>query len=295
MKELILIDFSWLYNRYYYVSICGVAYSIKKHERNQEKKKIKERLEHSLLEFLSLIHRSYPEAKIFMALDPLTSTLKNKLIFEGYKQNRDKEAKKDVYFHLVDIIKSLFTKLDPCSFSFLKEKGYEADQLIAFLTQKYYRTHKVIIYSGDKDLLQLTSYPHVFASEKFERGKFIIKTDKEIFEKFKSYKGEDFSRISTNKKDILKYRSLKGDPSDNLDPVFPRIKDKEIAEIIQNHWTDNQDETLTEKDIKRILKGLEESNPELARKLRRNKKAWLRNYQIMDLFHIGDIKIRRLM
>ena len=295
MKELILIDFSWLYNRYYYTSICDVTYHIKKHERNQEKEKIKERLEHSLMKFLNYVHKFYPEAKIMMALDPFNSTLKNKLIFEGYKQNRDKEAKKDVYFHLVDIIKSLFTKLDPHSFSFLKEKGYEADQLIAFLTQKYYKTHKIIIYSGDKDLLQLTAYSNVFVSDKFERGKFIIKTDKEIFEKFKNYKGEDFSRISTNKKDILKYRSLKGDPSDNLDPVFPRIKDKEIAEIIQNHWTGNQKEALTDKDIKRILKGLEESNPELAGKLRRNKKVWLRNYQIMDLFHIGDIKIRRLM
>ena len=287
MKRIILIDFSWLYNRYYYVAHYNASVS-------EESIDIRATLERMLLQFLTLAHRSYPSAKIFMALDPATSTLKNKAIFEGYKQNRDKEAKKEVYCFIVDIIKHLVAKLDSEVFFFIKEKLYEADQVIALIAKKFHKNHEIIIYSGDKDLLQLTSYPNVFVADKFEKGHFLIKTDKEIFEKFKNSKGEDFSRISKNKRDILKYRSLKGDPSDNLSSVFPRIKDKEIAEVIQEYWVDDQLEELTEERIEDILEDLEGFNPVLAGKLRENKEVWLRNYKIMDLLHVDDINIKRL-
>ena len=288
MKRLILIDFSWLYNRYYYVA----SYNISMSEGQVD---LKEVLERMLLQFLTLVHRSYPSAKILMALDPSTSNLKNKAIFEGYKQNRNKEAKKEVYQHIVDIIKDLSSKLDSEVFYFIREKLYEADQLLAFTVKKFHKTHEIIIYSGDKDLLQLTSYPNTFIADKFEKGHFLIKTDEEIFQKFKNSKGEDFSRISTNKRDILKYRSLKGDPSDNLSSVFPRIKDKEIAEIIKNHWVDNQEEPLTEERIDKIIEDdLQFENPSLAEKLRSSKDVWLRNYKIMDLLHVDDMNIRRL-
>ena len=287
MKRLILIDFSWLYNRYYYVASYNASV-------REEPVDIRALLERMLIQFLQLAHRSYPGAKIFMALDPATSTLKNKAIFEGYKQNRDKEAKKEVYHFIVDIIKILSAKLDSEVFFFIREKLYEADQLLAFMAKKFHKNHEIIIYSGDKDLLQLTSYPNTFVADKFEHGHFLIKTNEEIFQKFKNSKGEDFSRISTNKRDILKYRSLKGDPSDNLSSVFPRIKDKEIVEIIRNYWVDNQEEPLTEVRVTDILEDLAFDNPTLAEKLKENREIWLRNYKIMDLLHGDDIEIKRL-
>ena len=288
MKRLILIDFSWLYNRYYYVASSTPSV------HDNEKKDVKVTLERMLTQFLQLVHRSYPSSKIFLALDPATSSLKNKAIFEGYKQNRDKEAKKEVYQFIVDIIKNLSAKLDSEVFYFIREKLYEADQLLAYMVKKYHKNHEIIIYSGDKDLLQLTSYPNTFIADKFEHGHFLIKTNEEIFQKFKNSKGEDFSRISMNKRDILKYRSLKGDPSDNLSSVFPRIKDKEIIEVIRGYWVDTQEEALTEERIEKILEDLEGDNPVLAEKLRANKDVWLRNYKIMDLLHVDDMSIRRL-
>ena len=287
MKRLILIDFSWLYNRYFYVASYNP--SIK-----TENIDIEGTLERMLLQFLTLVQKSYPKTPVFLALDPATSSLKNKAIYEGYKQNRNKESKKEVYRYLVYIIKRLCAKLDPKVFHFIREKSYEADQLLACIVKRYHKDHKIIIYSGDKDLLQLTSYPNTFVADKFEKGNFLIKTNEEIFEKFKNSKGETFTRISTNKRDILKYRSLKGDPSDNLEAVFPRIKDKEIAEVIRNYWVDNQEEPLTEERIEGILEDLEGDNPNLAEKLRANKEVWLRNYKIMDLLHVDDIEIKRL-
>ena len=287
MKRLILIDFSWLYNRYYYVAHYNASVS-------EEPIDVEATLERMLSQFLTLIHRSYPSAKILMALDPATSTLKNKVIFEGYKQNRDKEVKKEVYKYISNVIKYLRVNLDSEVFYFIREKLYEADQILAFIVKKYHKNHEIIIYSGDKDLLQLTSYPNTYIADKFEKGHFLLKTDEEIFEKFKNSKGEDFSRISKNKRDILKYRSLKGDPSDNLSSVFPRIKDKEIVEIIQEYWIDDQLEELTEERIEDILEDLEGFNSVLAGKLRENKEVWLRNYRIMDLLHVDDINIKRL-
>ena len=288
-ETLILIDFSWLYNKYYFVA----SYALENNKFKEDG--LEKNLYRMLYEFLKRIV-SINKVKIILALDSPTSTLNNFKIFEGYKQNRDKELKKEVYSALDNILLKLIKSLDSKVFSFVKAKGYEADQIISCITRKLHEKYKIIIFSGDKDLIQLTSYPNTFISDKFEKGNFIIKTDEELFAKFKNSKDEDFTRISNNKRDILKYRSLKGDSSDNLSPVFPRIKDKEIVEIIKNHWVDNQEEELTEERIDKIIEDdLQYENPVLAEKLKKNKDIWLRNYKIMDLLHIEGMKIKRLL
>lgn len=299
MKRIVLIDFSWLYNKYYYVA----KYAVSQQDSLDTNKGVDEVVLRMLRQFLNIVKSSYKGTSIILALDSPTSTLKNIAIFEGYKQNRDKEEKKEVYKSINDIIKNINkffadkgkNSQNSTSFSFIRSKTYEADQLIAQIVRKHSTDNEIIIFSGDKDLIQLTSYPNTYISDKFEKGQFILKTDQELFEKFKNSKGEDFTRISTNKRDILKYRSLKGDTSDNLSPVFPRIKDKEIVEIIRNHWVDNQEEALTEERIDKIIEDdLQYENPKLAEKLKVNKDVWLRNYKIMDLLHVDDMKIKVL-
>ena len=287
--KLILVDFSWLYNKYYYVATYNVSSS-----EELTSKAVKAQLLHMLTQFLMLIEKSYPKARVMLAMDSPTSTLKNFQIFEGYKQNRNKEEKKKVYANLDFIVKELVKVLNPKVFYFIREKLYEADQLLAFMVKKYHEKNEIIIFSGDKDLLQLTSYSNTYSSDKFEKGKFLIKTDEEIFQKFKNSKGEDFTRISKNKRDILKYRSLKGDTSDNLEAVFPRIKDKEIMNIIQEYWVDDQEENLSEERINDIIEDIRGDNEPLANKLEGSKEIWLRNYKIMDLLHVNDINMKRL-
>ena len=291
------MDFSWLYNKYYYVA----KYSATQQGSFDAEKGIEKTVFRMLSQFFNIVRNSY-EAKIILALDSPTSALKNKAIFEGYKQNRDKEEKREVYRDINKIIKNLNkffnikgkSFLKNTTFSFIKAKTYEADQLIAQLVRKHSNNNEIIIFSGDKDLIQLTSYPNTYISDKFEKGNFIIKSDEELFSKFKNSKGEDFTRISTNKRDILKYRSLKGDPSDNLSPIFPRIKDKEIVQIIKEYWVDNQEEDLSEIRIDDIINDMKHDNEPLANKLEANKDVWLRNYKIMDLLHVDSMKIKVL-
>ena len=289
MRILLLIDFSWLYNKYYYVA----TYSMQEKTEVFKKENLEGNVLSMLKQFLNLVKSSYNDAKILLALDSPTTTLNNFKLFEGYKQNRNKEVKKEVYAHLDDILVKLIKSLDSKSFSFIKAKGYEADQVLSYMIKKFHDKFQIILFSGDKDLIQLTAYSNVFISDKFEKGNFIIKTDEELFQKFKNSKGEDFTRISTNKKDILKYRVLKGDTSDNLSPVFPRIKDKEIVDIVKNYWIDEED--LTEERINDIIDDIKEDNEILAKKLEENKGIWLRNYKIMDLFHVEGIKVKRLL
>lgn len=292
------MDFSWLYNKYYYVA----KYAAAQEGSLDSSKNLDLVVSRMLSQFFTVVRNSCQNTRVFLALDSPTSSLKNFEIFEGYKQNRNKEEKKEVYKNINSIIKNLnkffsikeknFSK--STTFSFMRAKTYEADQLIAQIVRKHSVDNEIIIFSGDKDLIQLTSYPNTYISDKFEKGNFIIKTDEELFNKFKNSKGEDFSRVSTNKRDILKYRSLKGDSSDNLSPVFPRIKDKEIVTIIKEYWIDNQEETLSEERINDIIDDIKGDNEPLAKKLLENKDIWLRNYKIMDLLHTDNMKIKVL-
>ena len=290
MRTFILIDFSWLYNKYYFAA----SYALGNDFKGNFNDTIESNLYRMLYEFLIRVINTN-KAKVVLALDSPTSTLNNFKLFEGYKQNRNKELKKEVYAILDIVLLRLIKTLDSKSFSFIKAKGYEADQILSYMVKRLHEENKIIIFSGDKDLIQLTSYDNVFISDKFEKGNFIVKTDEELFSKFKNSKDEDFTRISTNKRDILKYRALKGDTSDNLSPVFPRIKDKEIVEVIKNYWVDNQEEELSEERINKILEDLQQDNSSLADKLRQNKDIWLRNYKIMDLLHVEGIKVKRLL
>ena len=287
MFELILIDFSWLYNRYYYVAkyqadLKGIPFE----ERTGW---IKTTLLSMLTSFFKVVKEKCFTAKILLALDTPTSELVGSPSKEGYKQNRDKEEKHEVYENLNAVISALS---EDGKLTFIRAWGYEADHVIAYLAEKYCDSKAILIYSGDKDLLQLTYHKRIKVSDKFEKGSFLVKTDCEIYNKFKNSKGEDFTRISEDKRDILKYRVLKGDPSDNLKPVFPRIKDKEIAEIIKNYWIDHED--FSSERAFKIIEDLKWDNPKLAEKLQESVDNWVRNYNLMNLHGIKDLQIKRI-
>ena len=282
MFSIILIDFSWLYNKYYYVA------KIKEDDKN----KVYEKATGMLEGFFYHLKKNYSSAKVLLVLDAPLSSTQNAALCPEYKQNRNKEEKKDVYKGFKDVVGNLSQRV-PEGFTFVRAYGYEADQVIASIARKHNSIgQNVLIYSGDKDLLQLTYYNHVVISDKFNKGKFHIKTDAEIFAKFKNSQG-DFTRISTNKRDILKYRVLKGDTSDNLKPVFPRIKDKEITSIIKSYWID--EEELTSQRIEDIIDNVRGDNTELADKLYEHKENWLRNYKLMNLYDLPEIEVKKVV
>ena len=286
MFNVILIDFSWLYNKYYYVA------KVKPLKESNTPEDLALQVYDMLYRFLALVEKSYLSSKFLLVLDSPLSTTDNISLNANYKQNRNKEEKKEVYRGFKEIVGKLSQKLSS-KFTFVRALGYEADQVIAFLAEKYQEQYKVLIFTGDKDLLQMSYYSNVEISDKYEKGMFLLKSDKDIFEKFKNNKGEDFTRISTNKKDILKYRVLKGDQSDNLKSVFPRIKDTEIIDIIKNYWID--EETLSLERISDIIDDIRGDNLKLAEKLQENAEVWLTNYKIMNLYNLEGLKVKKVV
>lgn len=208
-RTLILVDFSWVLNRFFF----GFKDSfIKKDDENI--------FTGSLLGYTLFAERlvtKYPDAKVMFCMD---GECTKKALSDDYKAHRDDERKKQVYKD-TDTLINLLSHVK--KFYFAKNDKQEADDTIAVLAYKYRNEFdEIIIYSGDKDFFQLANTFKV--SNEYEKG-FKFVTDNKVFEKF---------GVSTD--NLLAFRILDGDKSDNLKAPVARIRTdfkKEIAE----KWT----------------------------------------------------------
>lgn len=102
--------------------------------------------------------------------------------------------------------------------------GFEADDLIATLTEKFKNKPnlKIIILTGDRDTLQLV-----------EDDKVLVKTFKKGVSETFIYNEEKIKEIYGLKpKELIDYKSLVGDPSDNIKGV-PKIGPKTALFLIK--------------------------------------------------------------
>lgn len=126
------------------------------------------------------------------------------------------------------------------SLLFVTSDNHEADEVIASFVPYYNENAIIHIFSGDKDLLQLCNYENTFVGEKYTNGLEIKPyTTEEILEKFNKVTQ---GRLQ-NLKDLVKFRTFRGDTSDNIPAAVPRITTKAIFDIIENCWS--KDEPLS--------------------------------------------------
>jgi DNA polymerase I len=110
----------------------------------------------------------------------------------------------------------------------VEKEGYEADDLIATFARKTEKLHpdvEVIIVTGDLDTLQLVNdQTKVFA---LRRGMSdsVLYGEKEIFE-----------RYSLKPEQMIDYKGLRGDPSDNL-PGVKGVGEKTAVELLKKYKT----------------------------------------------------------
>ena len=105
-------------------------------------------------------------------------------------------------------------------------KGYEADDIIGSLTEKFKKEKdlKIIIVTGDLDTLQLV-----------DGKKIVIYTMKRGLSDTVIYDEEMVkNRYGLEPSQLNDYRGLKGDPSDNI-PGVPGIGDKTASELLKEH------------------------------------------------------------
>lgn len=180
--------------------------------------------------------------EVWFILDGSNSTASRKAIYEGYKANRDEDTKKEVY-ERVDEFLALMDELysEDYKVKFIRSENHEADDVIAAICQSgganYY------IFSGDKDLMQLAKYEYVgicktnhmfidFNAKTLPAGTFPRYKNSEILAKYSSALKVPITNIS----DIIKYKTFRGDMSDNIPSAVRNLKAKSIKELIDNCW-----------------------------------------------------------
>ena len=152
---------------------------------------------------------------LFVAFDAHAKTKRHE-VFDQYKAGRQKPP--EAIYQQKKLITQL---LDLAKIKQFENPGDEADDLIATLTKQYVNDHQIVIFSEDKDLLQLVQ-PNVEVLVK-------NKKDKKTYIKINQTNFQDFYQI--NPQQIVDYKAIAGDMSDNLKGV-KGIGDKTAISLI---------------------------------------------------------------
>ena len=261
MKELLLVDLNYLYNKYYYVALYS------------GKSDVHASCHSMLLEFLHRIPATY---KVIYCVDGEESKLGE--YYEGYKKLRKKKTE---LYSRYNEFQHILAREFPDS-RVLVNKYAEGDELIAYFALKN-KGKKTTVFSGDKDLLQLSVIRGVNITDTFRNGKFINLTKLDIRSKFKYTAGKYIKNVSQ----ILPFRVFTGDKSDNIPPAISRLKytDKRVLVYFINKlgfYGMIKDYDL--EFVNMLAKQLSiYKHTKLAEKVLANKNNIIRNYSLMNL------------
>ncbi len=188
---------------------------------------------YGLLSMLIAIIKDLKPDYMVAAYDMPKETLRHK-IFKDYKAGR-KKADEDLKKQLQDSKKVLKT----LAIETLSQQGYEADDILGSLAEKFKKKYDVIIASGDLDMLQLVDDKKVRVFTLKRSIKDTILYDEEAV-KLRYGFGPDY---------VADYKALRGDPSDNI-PGVKGVGEKTATELIKTFGHLEQIYSALEKDEK---------------------------------------------
>ncbi|PIQ72904.1 hypothetical protein COY13_04470 [Candidatus Roizmanbacteria bacterium CG_4_10_14_0_2_um_filter_36_35] len=206
--------------------------------------------------YLSMLNKVITDFKpdyLISCFDTPRPTFRNKL-FKKYQIQRPKIE--DEFIVQIPLVKEA---LDAAGIERLEKDGFEADDLIGTIT-RIFETNKfrIIILTGDKDIFQLITDNVFVAAPQLGLANIKIFNSSEVEKKLD---------VSPNQ--IIEYKALAGDPSDNY-PGASGIGPKTASKLIHQLGTvdniyKNLDKINSEK-IKTILEK-EKENVYLSKKL----------------------------
>src|SRR3989338_848692 len=194
--------------------------------------------------YLSMLNKVVTDFKpdyLISCFDTPKETFRNK-IFKEYQSKRTKIENE--FIVQIPLVKQA---LDAAGIERLEKDGFEADDLIGTIT-RIFETNKfrVVILTGDKDIFQLIT-DNVFVAAP-QLGLANVK----IFDKSEVEKKLD---VSPNQ--IVEYKALAGDPSDNY-PGASGIGPKTASKLIHQFGTvDNIYKNLEKVESEKIKEILE--------------------------------------
>ncbi len=205
--------------------------------------------------FISMIHKAvcdYQPSNVMVCFDTPAKTFRKK-IFKKYQAHRPKVA--DDFKIQMPLVKKA---LDEAIIYHLEKPGYEADDIIGTVVSKVKETFKVLILTGDKDILQLV-----------DKNVFVVSPIRGL-SKIKLYTPEEVKKsFGVKPSQIVDFKALIGDQSDNYIGA-KGIGPKTALSLIGEYQTaenllDHLDEINKER-IKKILKK-HKKNVQMAKKL----------------------------
>lgn len=206
--------------------------------------------------YLSMLNKVVVDFKpdyLISCFDTPKETFRNKL-FKKYQSQRPKID--DDFIVQIPLVKDA---LDAAGIERMEKDGYEADDLIGTITRIFEKSnYRVVILTGDKDIFQLIT-DNVFVAAP-QLGLANIK----IFDKSEVEKKLD---VAPNQ--IVEYKALAGDPSDNY-PGAAGIGPKTASKLIHQLGTVEKIykniEKIDSEKVKDILKR-EKENVLISKKL----------------------------
>lgn len=199
-----------------------------------------------MLFFLKMIDDLKPDY-IVATFDMAAPTFRHKE-YKKYKAKRVKMP--DNFYEQIQIVKDL---LQSFNVPILEKEGYEADDIIGTITEKLKNKDiESFIVTGDLDTLQLIT-------DKV----FVYTLRRGIQDRVTYDKEKVFERFELKPEQLIDWKALRGDPSDNI-PGVPSIGEKTASTLIKEFGTlDNLYKTIKDggkiKASQRILEKLKDN------------------------------------
>ena len=166
---------------------------------------------YGVLSLIQSIRKAYPKSIIHIVRDG--KPLAKRKLYPSYKAQRDEVDYKPA--NDLNLIKNLQKMLATYKGVYIwYDLEYEADDMIASLSLR--KPEESIILSGDNDFLQLMC-KGVSISKTIKEGKFELRTADYIKQKYGCTPAQ-----------LLTFRALQGDKSDNITGVIPTRKIKSL-------------------------------------------------------------------
>ncbi len=147
-------------------------------------------------------------------------------------------------------------------------EGFEADDVVGTLAGRFSKEAEVVAASNDRDLMQLINGRVRFYLPAVGKQKTKLYGEKEFFEEY------GFKPIQ-----MVEYKALRGDPSDNI-PGVRGIGEKTAAELVKKYGT-----------VEEIYKHILEIRPVVAKKLADGKEEAALSHKLAMIVTDAPVKV----
>ncbi len=220
----------------------------------------------ALYGFLSILNKAIQDFKPFyviVSFDTPVPTFRKKM-FKEYQSQRPKMENE-----LSQQFSTVKEALDAGRIVHLEKEGYEADDVIGTISRKFHTNgDRVLILSGDRDILQLVNDKVFVVTPQLGFSKQVIYSVEEVV-----------NRFGIKPEKIPDFKALMGDQSDNYKGA-KGIGPKTAAKLLQEYGS-----------VENIFKNLKTIDGKIKKMLEDHKEAVLMSHKLATILTDVDIKV----